>query len=198
MSTLIYPPIASSDLQSAEAETLSRELTWLLHSLQETLQSLKSGLEECAALLALQDPGSTLVLSSLRSESLKGFVTRVGTRIVKGDIHLRLHSLPPAKGQSSYKISVSGAASAPTIVLEQLTSVRTLINACLDVVDATRWTGDATNANFISGQLRLLHDNIQEAKQSLKGGSDSAKPWYEEAVDEKVGPNTPSTAICTQ
>lgn len=198
MSTLIYPPIASSDLQSAEAETLSRELTWLLHSLQETLQSLKSGLEECAALLALQDPGSTLVLSSLRSESLKGFVTRVGTRIVKGDIHLRLHSLPPAKGQSSYKISVSGAASAPTIVLEQLTSVRTLINACLDVVDATRWTGDATNANFISGQLRLLHDNIQEAKQSLKGGSDRAKPWYEEAVDEKVGPNTPSTAICTQ
>lgn len=198
MSTLIYPPIASSDLQSAEAETLSRELTWLLHSLQETLQSLKSGLEECAALLALQDPGSTLVLSSLRSESLKGFVTRVGTRIVKGDIHLRLHSLPPAKGQSSYKISVSGAASAPTIVLEQLTSVRTLINACLDVVDATRWTGDATNANFISGQLRLLHDNIQEAKQSLKGGSDRAKPWYEEAVDEMVGPNTPSTAICTQ
>ena len=60
------------------------ELEWLLNTLQETLASLKSGLEECVALLAPQEPGSTLALSSLRSESVKGFVTRVGTRIVKG------------------------------------------------------------------------------------------------------------------
>lgn len=45
---------------------------------------MKSGLQECVALLAPQEPGSTLALSSLRSESVKGFVTRVGTRIVKG------------------------------------------------------------------------------------------------------------------
>lgn len=36
------------------------------------------------ALLAPEEPGSTLALSSLRSESVKGFVTRIGTRIVKG------------------------------------------------------------------------------------------------------------------
>ena len=36
------------------------------------------------ALLAPEEAGSTLALSSLRSESVKGFVTRVGTRIVKG------------------------------------------------------------------------------------------------------------------
>jgi Rogdi leucine zipper containing protein len=48
------------------------------------LESLKSGLEECYALLAPIEPGSTLVISSLRSESIKGHVTRVGTRIVKG------------------------------------------------------------------------------------------------------------------
>lgn len=35
-------------------------------------------------LLAPVEPGSTLVLSSLRSESVKGFVTRIGTKIVKG------------------------------------------------------------------------------------------------------------------
>jgi hypothetical protein len=62
----------------------ARELEWLLVQLRETLQSLKAGLEECAALLAPSENGSTLVLSSLRSESLKGLVTRVGTRIVKG------------------------------------------------------------------------------------------------------------------
>ena len=48
------------------------------------MESLKSGLEECYALLAPIEPGSTLVISSLRSESIKGHVTRVGTRIVKG------------------------------------------------------------------------------------------------------------------
>lgn len=36
------------------------------------------------ALLAPDEPGSTLVLSSLRSECVKGFVTRLGTRLVKG------------------------------------------------------------------------------------------------------------------
>jgi hypothetical protein len=59
-------------------------LAWLLDSLQETLASLKSGLEECYALLAPIEPGSTLVISSPRSESIKGHITRVGTRIVKG------------------------------------------------------------------------------------------------------------------
>mgnify|MGYP002718752316 CR=1 FL=1 len=62
----------------------ARELEWLLHSLQDSLASLKEGLQECAALLAPQEPGSTLVLSSLRSENVKGFVTRVGTKVVKG------------------------------------------------------------------------------------------------------------------
>jgi hypothetical protein len=45
---------------------------------------LKEGLQECSVLLAPQEPGSTLVLSSLRSENVKGFVTRVGTKVVKG------------------------------------------------------------------------------------------------------------------
>lgn len=61
-----------------------RELEWLLNELHETLQSLKSGLEDCYALLAPVDPGSTLVVSTPRLETVKGHVTRVGTRIVKG------------------------------------------------------------------------------------------------------------------
>lgn len=186
MSTLVWPPLPPSQLVKEEQECLNRELEWLLSALQETLQSLKSGLEECADLLAPKDVGSTLVLSSHRSESLKGFVTRLGTRIVKGDVQLRLASLPPPRGHTSFKVSVSAAPTAPTLALEQLTSVRTLINACLDVVDATRWTGDAKNANFISGQLKLLHDNVQEANQALKGGADVSKQWNEDTLDDKV------------
>ncbi|TKA23940.1 hypothetical protein B0A50_06446 [Salinomyces thailandicus] len=193
MSTLVWPPIAIESVQREEEDSIALELEWLLTSLQETLRSLKAGLEDCAELLAPKEPGSTLVLSSLRSENLKGFITRVGTRIVKGDVQLRLPSLPPPKGAMSYKLSISTLPTAPTIALPQLTTTRTLINACLDVVDATRWTGDASNADFISGQLRLLHENIQEAKSALKGWTQDQKAWYEEPVDAKAfNPPLPS------
>lgn len=101
MSTAVWPPIDATQLASEQAASQvgparprwccdrrlmpqARELEWLLLQLRETLQALKAGLEECAALLAPTENGSTLVLSSVRSESLKGLVTRVGTRIVKG------------------------------------------------------------------------------------------------------------------
>ncbi|CZT15069.1 uncharacterized protein RCC_00974 [Ramularia collo-cygni] len=183
MSTLIFPPIAAEQVHDEEAQVLARELSWLLTCLQTTLRSLKSGLEECASLLAPAEPGSTLPLSSLRSEHLKGFITRVGTRIVKGDIHLRLPSLPPPKGAGSVKLSISTLPTAPTLTLPQLAQCRTLINSCLDVVDATLWTGDKENADFVSGQLQLLHENIQEAKDALKGWTKGQRAWNEEEVD---------------
>jgi hypothetical protein len=68
-----------------------RELDWLIDELHEILTNLKHGLEDCYALLAPIDPGSTLVLSTPRNEVVKGHVTRVGTRIVKG---VRPHSRP--------------------------------------------------------------------------------------------------------
>ncbi len=84
MSTAVWPPIDAQQLASEQQQSQQRELEWLLVQLKETLQSLKAGLEECAALLAPSENGSTLVLTSVRSESLKGLVTRIGTRIVKG------------------------------------------------------------------------------------------------------------------
>ena len=61
-----------------------RELEWLLAELHETLKELKHGLEDCYALLAPVDPGSTLLVSTPRNEIVKGHITRVGTRIVRG------------------------------------------------------------------------------------------------------------------
>ncbi|KAH0830907.1 hypothetical protein FOPE_02160 [Fonsecaea pedrosoi] len=84
MSTWVYPPLPPDELRKAENDSLKLELRWLLESLQRALPALKEALEECAALLAPKEPGSTLVLSSLRSESVKGFVTRVGTKLLKG------------------------------------------------------------------------------------------------------------------
>ena len=73
-------------------------------------------------------------------------------------------------------------------MLEQLTAARTHINACLDVVDASTWAGDAKDSRFMSGQMHLLDVNIHEAKAALKGGSEfNAAPWWSERTDETVG-----------
>jgi len=60
------------------------ELQWFIAETIQKCQELKHGLEDCYALLAPIDPGSTLVMSTSRSERVKGTITRVGTRIVKG------------------------------------------------------------------------------------------------------------------
>lgn len=70
--------------------------------------------------------------------------------------------------------------------MPQLTSVRTSINSCLDAIDVVSWGGDATNANFVAGQLQLLHDHILEARQALKGHSDVQMPWWEHPVDDNI------------
>ncbi len=72
-----------------------RELEWLVDELRETLSELKQGLEACYALLAPVDPGSNLVVSTPRSEIVKGNITRVGNRIVKG-VSLRASWSSPA------------------------------------------------------------------------------------------------------
>ncbi|KIW49198.1 hypothetical protein PV05_10897 [Exophiala xenobiotica] len=201
MSTWVYPPIPPDELRKAEEDSLKLELQWLLKSLQHSLGALKEGLEECAALLATKEPGSTLVLSSLRSESVKGFVTRIGTKLVKGDIHLRLTTLPPntPRGTTTSTPSTrlifhsSSSSSSSDILLPQLQAVRSRINDSLDIIDISRWTGQSTDSSFISGQLRLLHDNLREAKACLKGpvtGAENASipgaEWWSNSADENI------------
>lgn len=102
------------------------------------------------------------------------------------DIKLRLPSLPPPKGSQSYPLTISTSPQAPILVLDQLTAAQTLINACLDVIDASTWGGDPRSASFIAGQLRLLDVNILEAKHALKGGEDRQPPWWHNPTDENV------------
>jgi len=208
MATWVYPPIAADQLKKAEDDSLKRELGWLLESLQGSLVSIKEGLEECVLLLAPKEPGSTLVLSSLRSESVKGFITRIGSKLVKGDIHLRLASLPPntpktaANSHPSTRLTFAPKADAPDLILPQLQSVKRLINDSLDIIDVSRWTGQSTDAPFISGQLKLLHDHLNEAKICLKGpiaGQDLSlvpgSQWWTTSVEPGVFKPSPSELL---
>ncbi|KAL9001708.1 MAG: hypothetical protein Q9188_005331, partial [Gyalolechia gomerana] len=168
MSAQIWPPISHEQLIKEEEDSLAAELAWLLESLQEVLASLKSGLEECLALLNIKEPGTTLALSTLRSETVKGFVTR--------DISIRLPSLPPPRSLPSYPLRISSP-----LPLPQLSALLNLLNQALDIIDISTWTGDPTNGPFISGQLRLLADTIDEAKAVMKGGEDViGGKWWED------------------
>jgi hypothetical protein len=43
------------------------------------------------------------------------------------------------------------------------------------------------NANFISGQLRILQEHLAGARKALKGDNvDTKRPWHEESADESV------------
>ncbi|KAL8916470.1 MAG: hypothetical protein Q9208_008502 [Pyrenodesmia sp. 3 TL-2023] len=196
MSAQVWPPIPHDQLIKEEEDSLAAELEWLLADLQGALASLKSGLEECLALLNVQEPGTTLALSTLRSETVKGFVTRVGTRIIKGsdvavlqDISLRISSLAPPRGQQSYPLHITSP-----LPLPQLSALLNLLDQTLDIIDISTWTGDPKNGSFISGQLRLLAETIDEAKTVMKGGEDVVGgKWWEDdfAGDETVRPNPP-------
>ena len=86
-------------------------MKWLIETVFEApFQSTQDGLTECIALLDPQEGGSTLALSSTRSEALKGFVVRMGERIIKGELLIKL------TGLSSSKKGYNGAAQVTSLV----------------------------------------------------------------------------------
>ncbi|KAI0536834.1 RAVE subunit 2/Rogdi [Xylaria digitata] len=194
MSVEIWPPIAPEQLKIEEDATQAHELTWLLESLQATLLSLKHGLEECYALLAPIDPGSTLVLSTPRAELVKGHVTRVGARIVKGTIHTKLRTTPPLT------ISINPA---QPIHLAPLVTLNTLLTQAVDLVSLCFTEGERKGqkdyvgtAAFLSSQLRLLAQNIDEAFAILKGSPTNItefKPAQPTSVTNTSRPSTATT-----
>ncbi|AEO64867.1 uncharacterized protein THITE_2111221 [Thermothielavioides terrestris NRRL 8126] len=152
-----------------------RELDWLIEELHETLTNVRHGLEDCYALLAPVDPGSTLVLSTPRNEIVKGHITRVGTRIVKGTIHLRLRTLP----HQTLTINPDHP-----IHLAPLTALHALLTHSIDLLNLTfsyaypdsdapatpsSLLGSLPPPQFLSAQLRLLSQTLAEASSLLKG-----------------------------
>ncbi|KAJ4386596.1 hypothetical protein N0V93_009494 [Gnomoniopsis smithogilvyi] len=175
MSVEIWPSLPPEQLKVAVDQTQRRELEWLLNELHETLQTLKSGLQDCYALLAPVDPGSTLVVSTPRNEIVKGHVTRVGTRIVKGTLALRLRTHP----HQTYTISPDSP-----IHLAPLTNLHALLNHSIELLALTIThtsppvantpispppSPTLSTATFIAAQLFLLSQSLTEASSLLKG-----------------------------
>ncbi|KAK4169751.1 RAVE subunit 2/Rogdi [Cladorrhinum sp. PSN259] len=166
MSVEIWPRIEPQQLKASVEASEKRELDWLVQELQETLTNLKNGLEDCYALLAPVDPGCTLVLSTPRNEIVKGTITRVGTRIVKGTIHLRLRTLP----HQTITINPDNP-----IHLQPLTTLHSLLSHSIDLLNLTlpytssSQSDHTSSAPFLSAQLRLLSQTLSESISLLKG-----------------------------
>ena len=117
------------------------------------------------------------------------------------DIHLRLQTLAPntprthANSSPSTRLTFAPSANTPDLIIPQLQAVKSLINDSLDIIDVSRWTGQSTDASFISGQLKLLNDHLSEAREFLKGpvpGTDlrhipGAEWWNSSVADEVLG-----------
>lgn len=164
-------------MNDRENVSASREFEWLLCSLDETIRLLRSGLQECITLLNPDDgPGSTLPLSTSRSEALKGVVTRSGCCITRGDMQVKMAGLPHTKGLQAYKITLSPPTSSPpapaasgpasrpesdtdlhlphsTIVLEQLVDVTNFVSACLALLDSVPLVEGEEGSMFDRGTM---------------------------------------------
>ncbi|QUC18009.1 uncharacterized protein UV8b_02250 [Ustilaginoidea virens] len=158
----LWPPISPADLKTEASESLDRELAWLVDETVALCHDLKHGIEDCYALLAPIDPGSTLVMSTHRNEKVKGTITRVGTRIVKGTLSLQLRTLPPQQ------LSVS--ASEP-IHIASLDAVHAHLTRAIDLLGLT--VASAQTPASLSSALAVLADCLAQSAALLKG---SARP----------------------
>lgn len=113
------------DLKAQLAETRARELAWLLKDTQtQVLATVAASLEDCRGSLAAESPvdGSPaclpafrLVVSSGRSDLVKGVLVRAGTQLVDFDIKVRLLAA------GTHGVTIGGCAT-PSIPLHQNSS----------------------------------------------------------------------------
>ncbi|KAL1841731.1 hypothetical protein VTJ49DRAFT_6645 [Mycothermus thermophilus] len=186
MAVEIWPHVAPDQLKAATDAAEKRELDWLIEELHEYLTNLKHGLEDCYALLAPIEHGSTLVLSTPRNEVVKGTITRVGTRIVRGTIHIRMRTLP----HQTLTINPDHP-----IHLAPLTTLHSLLTHSIDLLNLTltyaypsssstpptsstqrtpHLPTDLPPPQFLSAQLRLLSQSLAEASAQLRGASSTS------------------------
>ncbi|KAH6959097.1 RAVE subunit 2/Rogdi [Fusarium avenaceum] len=185
MSIAIWPPIAPEELRLKASETQARELDWIVNETLEVCRDLKHAIEDCYALLAPIDPGSTLVMSTPRNEKVKGTLTRVGTRIVKGTLHLQLRTIPP----QTLSLSQSDV-----IHIQGLDALHGHLNQSIDLLGIT--LSKPQDAYSLASTLNVLADSLADASAILKGPplTDSDPAWQMHSCPSSqfvpsIGPN---------
>ncbi|KAL5606381.1 hypothetical protein BROUX41_002798 [Berkeleyomyces rouxiae] len=172
MSLSIYPPVSPAHIKQMQQEAHQRELNWIIAEIRESLQEVKHGLQDCYALLAPVEPGSTLVMSTPRNEKIKGTVTRVGSRLAKGTLHLQLSTQQP------HVLTIN---TSKPIHIKPLMEIQQSLNDAINLLELTL-DNDST-PETLSAQLRVLTQLMFDAAANLKGDPAATRP---------VTPSSPS------
>ncbi|UNI13730.1 hypothetical protein JDV02_000446 [Purpureocillium takamizusanense] len=207
MSVAIWPPVPPAELPALVAETRARELAWIAGETLDACRELKHGLEDCYALLAPVDPGSTLVMSTRHNEKVKGTLTRVGTRIVKGTLHLQLRTLP------AQTISVDPSSPIHIPALDELHTHLTqsidLLGVCLSRAPSPASPSSSSSpppsppssppvdAPYLASTLALLADSLAASSALLKGPQQLAVPSVTHGPSSSSAPPPDTSAWLT-
>ncbi|KAF4509838.1 hypothetical protein G6O67_001778 [Ophiocordyceps sinensis] len=160
LSMALWPPVSPEELTIQAAATLRRELDWITAETIEACRELKHGLDDCYALIAPIDPGSTLVMSTPRNERVKGTITRVGSRIVKGSLNLQFRTLPPQL--------IAVVPSSP-IHIHALDALHANLTQSIDLLALDLSREIPHDAPSLASTLTLISDSLAESIALLKG-----------------------------
>ncbi|EGX93504.1 hypothetical protein CCM_04878 [Cordyceps militaris CM01] len=187
MSLAIWPPVSPEERKLKEAEGLfpitrkspipimliriqKNELAWITAESLDVCRDLKHGLEDCYALLAPIDPGSTLVMSTPRNEKVKGTITRVGTRLVKGKPIANLNYPRQTLNLQLRTTTTTFLTIAPQqpIYIPALEVLNTHLTQAVNLLDVTL-SQQPPDAATLASSLALLSESLDEATALLKG-----------------------------
>ena len=158
------------------------------------MAALRAGLADCRALLAPpplgMGGGTTLALSTARSEALKGVVTRAGSRITRSDMRIKMAGLPPG-----FRLALAGPHSdgqqqrqqpqpqpqpqpqqqhqpPPQLVLEQLVDAGNHVAAALEILHGDgAFPPPSDDARAVLDALGALMGHVAAARTALKGAA---------------------------
>ncbi|KHO00276.1 uncharacterized protein MAM_02199 [Metarhizium album ARSEF 1941] len=164
MTLEVWPHLSPEELHIKAAESLERELEWTVQETITLCHELKHGIEDCYALLAPIDPGSTLVMSTHRNEKVKGTITRVGTRLVKGTLSLQLRTLP------AQQLAISPL---EPIHVPPLDAIFTNLTQSIDLLGLLLGSTPAPTADNVASALAALAECLAESAGLLKGPASS-------------------------
>ena len=211
---VVNPYSAISQLYSPTPQ--ARERAWLLTHLQATLVQLRLGLEECHALLSPPSPppssaanpaavtgggSSTLVLTTPRHETVKGHVTRVGTRLVRGTVSLRLKTLPPQTLtlSPSRPLRLAPLAALQGLLVRAVSLLRGLEGGRGKGKTARKMREDRSESECreVATRLRVLARYLADALVLIKGGAGAGPSVGPSAASSSAAssPSTTSTPI---
>lgn len=144
-------------------DSQQKELIWLINDLkEEILDSVMTGLEECQERLCQRHSGFKLVMSTPKSDTLIGIVTRYGTELTECDLTVRLSTVN--KGQPFLLRFKSGR----SFPLVQTVDALNLLSETVEVLEDAIHRAAKSRGKLLLERLGMALSVVQETLSRLQ------------------------------